>query len=126
MSASQSEPRSGQILGAIGEFERELIRTRTDEGHKRAMGRGVKFGRKPKLSRFQIAEALARREAGEALTEIGRSYNVSHSTISRLQASDEARRQGTRTQRGLHCRVSNLLARHAIMEVPSGIPRRQL
>ena len=28
-------------------------------------------------------EALARREAGEALTEIGRTYNVSHSTISR-------------------------------------------
>jgi DNA invertase Pin-like site-specific DNA recombinase len=87
MSASQSEPRSGQILGAIGEFERELIRSRTTEGRKRAMGRGVKFGRKPKLSRFQIAEALARREAGEALTEIGRAYGVSHSTISRLQAS---------------------------------------
>jgi hypothetical protein len=32
----------------------------------------------------QIAEAKARREAGEALTDIGRSYNVSHSTISRL------------------------------------------
>ena len=30
------------------------------------------------------AAALARREAGEALVEIGRSYNVSHSTISRL------------------------------------------
>src|SRR5215475_8176138 len=32
----------------------------------------------------QIAEALQRREAGAALVEIGRSYNVSHSTISRL------------------------------------------
>ncbi|MFY9818191.1 MAG: hypothetical protein WAK36_16080 [Pseudolabrys sp.] len=31
-----------------------------------------------------MAEALHRREAGEALVEIGRSYNVSHSTISRL------------------------------------------
>ena len=30
------------------------------------------------------AEAIARREAGEAFAEIGRSYNVSHSTISRL------------------------------------------
>ena len=37
-----------------------------------------------KLSQFQIAEVLARWEAGEALTEVGRSYNVSHSTISRL------------------------------------------
>ena len=32
----------------------------------------------------QHREAIARREAGEALVEIGRSYNVSHSTISRL------------------------------------------
>jgi DNA invertase Pin-like site-specific DNA recombinase len=76
-----------QILGAIGEFERELIRTRTTEGRKRAMGRGVKFGRKPKLTRHQVTEAIARREAGEALVEIGRSYNVSHSTISRLSVS---------------------------------------
>ena len=47
---------------------------------------GVRFGRKLKLSRHQVLEALARREAGEALAEIGRSYNVSHSTISRLAA----------------------------------------
>jgi hypothetical protein len=30
------------------------------------------------------SEAIARRNAGEALTDIGRTYNVSHSTISRL------------------------------------------
>ena len=36
------------------------------------------------LLRHIIAEAVRRREAGEALVEIGRSYNVSHSTISRL------------------------------------------
>jgi len=72
------------ILAIIGEFERELIRARTGEGRTRAMARGVRFGRKPKLTKHQIEEALARRENGEALTEIGRSYNVSHSTISRL------------------------------------------
>ena len=33
---------------------------------------------------FQIEEAIKRREAGEPLTEIGRSYNVSHQTIGRL------------------------------------------
>lgn len=72
------------ILAVIGEFERELIKSRTDEGRKRAQARGVRFGRKLKLTRFQITEALARREAGEPLSEIGRSYGVSHSTISRL------------------------------------------
>src|SRR5262245_34666233 len=72
------------VLGGLAEFERELIRSRTDEGRKRAQARGVRFGRKPKLSRFQIDEALARRERGENLADIGRSYGVSHSTISRL------------------------------------------
>jgi DNA invertase Pin-like site-specific DNA recombinase len=72
------------VLGGLAEFERELIKARTEEGRKRAQARGVRFGRKPKLTRHQILEALARREAGEALAEIGRSYNVSHSTISRL------------------------------------------
>ena len=33
---------------------------------------------------FQITEALARRANGDALADIGRSYGVSHSTISRL------------------------------------------
>jgi len=72
------------VLGGLAEFERELIRVRTDEGRRRAMARGVQFGRKPKLTPHQIREAIARREAGEPLVEIARSYNVSHSTISRL------------------------------------------
>jgi DNA invertase Pin-like site-specific DNA recombinase len=72
------------VLGGLAEFERELIRARTDDGRKRAQARGVRFGRKPKLSAFQVAEAIARRQAGEPLTEIGRLFGVSHSTISRL------------------------------------------
>jgi len=72
------------ILAGLATFERHLIRARTDEGRKRAQARGVQFGRKPKLTKHQIAEALQRRSNGEPLTEIGRSYNVSHSTISRL------------------------------------------
>jgi IS30 family transposase len=46
---------------------------------------GVNLGRKPKLTGHQRREAIARREAGEVLTDIARSYNVSHSTISRLR-----------------------------------------
>src|SRR5439155_13724540 len=72
------------VLGGLAEFERELIRARTDEGRKRAQARGVRFGRKPSLTPHQRAEALARRAAGEALVKIARTYNVSHSTISRL------------------------------------------
>jgi hypothetical protein len=38
----------------------------------------------PKLTSHQRREAIARREAGEVLTDIARFDNVGHSTISRL------------------------------------------
>ena len=72
------------VLGGLAEFERELIRSRTSEGRERAKAKGVVMVRKPKLTHHQRQEAIARREAGESLVDIGRSYNVSHSTISRL------------------------------------------
>jgi DNA invertase Pin-like site-specific DNA recombinase len=74
------------VLGGLATFERHLILARTSEGRQRAQQRGVRFGRKPKLTLHQQQEALARRAAGEALVDIARSYAVSHSTISRLQA----------------------------------------
>lgn len=73
------------ILGGLAEFERHLIIARTSEGRKRAMARGIQFGRKPKLTPHQRFEALRRKSTGESMTDIGRSYNVSHSTISRLK-----------------------------------------
>ena len=71
---------------------------RQNEGHnERAKARGVKMGRKPKelittdswpawqrLTPHQRQEILRRKENGEALREIARSYNVHNSTISRL------------------------------------------
>jgi DNA invertase Pin-like site-specific DNA recombinase len=72
------------VLGGLAEFERHLILAQTTEGRKRAQSRGIRFGRKPKLTAHQRQEALIRRANGEALVEIARSYAVSHSTISRL------------------------------------------
>jgi DNA invertase Pin-like site-specific DNA recombinase len=63
---------------------RSMILARTSEGRARAQARGQRFGRRPKLSPYQVQEALVRRAAGEALADIGRSYGVSDSTISRL------------------------------------------
>jgi DNA invertase Pin-like site-specific DNA recombinase len=74
------------VLGGLAEFERELIRARTGEGRARAKAQGVKMGRPPKLTPHQIKEALRRRGAGEPMRDIARTYNVSHSTISRLGA----------------------------------------
>lgn len=73
------------VLGGLAEFERDLIRTRTGEGRARAVARGQRMGRPHKLTPYQQCEAIRRREGGkESLTEIGRSYNVSAATISRL------------------------------------------
>jgi DNA invertase Pin-like site-specific DNA recombinase len=73
------------MLAGLAEFERDLIRARTGEGRARAKARGVKLGPPFKLTPHQRLEALARRETGEPLTDIARSYSVSHSTISRLR-----------------------------------------
>jgi DNA invertase Pin-like site-specific DNA recombinase len=72
------------VLGGLAEFERELIKARTSEGRARAKADGVHMGRPSKLTPHQQREALARREAGEALTAIARTYGVSHTTIMRL------------------------------------------
>jgi DNA invertase Pin-like site-specific DNA recombinase len=72
------------ILGGLAEFERTLILARTNEGRQRAKAKGVKFGRKPKLTQYQIDEATKRLEAGESQAEIGRLFGVSHQTIGRL------------------------------------------
>jgi DNA invertase Pin-like site-specific DNA recombinase len=64
------------ILAGLATFERHLIKTRTSEGRARAKLRGVRFGRKPSLTQFQIDEALKRREAGETLADIGRTFGL--------------------------------------------------
>jgi DNA invertase Pin-like site-specific DNA recombinase len=79
------------VLGGLAEFERELIRARTSEGRARAKGRGVRMGRKPKLTDHQRVEAIRRRDEGsETLADIGRSYNVIGWTIARLTATSNA------------------------------------
>jgi len=74
------------VLGGLAEFERELIRVRTGEGRVRAKARGVHMGRPFKLNRHQQREAIGRREAGEALTDIARTFGVHHTTIGRLRS----------------------------------------
>ncbi len=56
------------VLGGLAEFERDLIRARTGEGRERAKARGVKMGRKPKLTPHQQARQFfaARRTASRA------------------------------------------------------------
>ena len=72
------------VLGGLADVERDLIRTRTAEGRSRAKARGQHMGRPAKLTPHQQREAIRRRDRGEPIRDIARTYNVSHSTISRL------------------------------------------
>jgi len=75
------------VLGGLAEFEKELIRGRTGEGRERAKRRGVRFGRKPKLTPQQRSGLLRRLAEGEETrAELARRYNLHPSTISRLAA----------------------------------------
>jgi DNA invertase Pin-like site-specific DNA recombinase len=76
------------VLAVIGEFERELIAERINEGRKRAMAAGVKFGRKPKLSDLE-EKSLACWIKEEALTkeELAEKFNVSVTTVYRRIAA---------------------------------------
>src|SRR6185437_1198611 len=73
------------ILAALAEWERSLILARTSEGRARAKKDGVRFGRPRALNDFQRREAIRRRESGETLKAVARTFNVSAATIFRLK-----------------------------------------
>ena len=78
------------VLGGLCRVRAGADQGRTDEGRKRAQARGVRFGRKLKLTTHHKRKRHWRgARPGRHLAEIGRSYNVSHSTISRLKAENE-------------------------------------
>ncbi len=73
------------LRGVAAKLERRRIKERTARGRADAKAKGVKFGRPPKLTLHQKREAIKRRDVDqETLRSIGRSYNVSAATISRL------------------------------------------
>jgi DNA invertase Pin-like site-specific DNA recombinase len=69
-----------QMIGVLAELERSLISERTRAGVKAARGRGVKFGRKPKLTPRQIAHAHKLIEDGQHRDNVADLFNVSRST----------------------------------------------
>jgi DNA invertase Pin-like site-specific DNA recombinase len=62
----------------------KLIRARTGEGRKRAMARGVRFGRPRKLNDHQRREAIARLEAARRRPTLRGPRCVDATTIGRL------------------------------------------
>ena len=72
-----------QMVGILAELERSLIQERTKAGRAAAVARGVKLGRKPKLSPQQVAHARKLLEQGEHPSDIARLLKVSRRTLDR-------------------------------------------
>ncbi len=75
-----------QMIGVLAELERSLIVERTQAGRREARRRGVKFGRKAKLSPPQIAKARKLIEQGERVEDVAGLWNVGRTTLYRALA----------------------------------------
>jgi hypothetical protein len=70
------------VLGGLAEFERSLIKARTDVGVKRARQAGIRFGRPLKLTRHQQEQALKLLDQGEPQSAVARLLNCDQSKLS--------------------------------------------
>ena len=67
------------FLSAMAEDERQRIVKRANDG--RAAAKGIRLGRKPKLTEHQRQEARRRIEAGESARSIAKFLGVHHATV---------------------------------------------
>src|SRR5271170_5571982 len=79
-----------QMIGVLAELERSLISERTRAGVKAAKGRGVKFGRKPKLTPQQVLQAVKLMNSGEGAEDVATSFKASKATLYRALAKHRA------------------------------------
>lgn len=70
-----------QILGAVAEFERQMIRSRVRAGIEKARAKGTRLGR-PRAD-LDLDLARTRIEAGDSLRQVARVFGVHHSTLKR-------------------------------------------
>jgi DNA invertase Pin-like site-specific DNA recombinase len=75
-----------QTIGVLAELERSLISERTRAGVKAAQHRGVKFGRKVKLTAQEINHARKLIDKGEAREYVADLLSVDRSTLYRAFA----------------------------------------
>ena len=73
------------VFAGLSELERNLINERTDDGRISAQNRGVKFGRKFKLTPHQQDQVKTMLREGQAMRAIARHFNVGVATIDRIK-----------------------------------------
>ena len=77
------------IFGALAEFERELIRERTQAGLKAARVRGRLGGRPPTLSNYDVKKLRKHYDKGElSVKEICKLFNITKPTLYRYLKND--------------------------------------
>ena len=70
------------VFAALAEFERGLIRERTQAGLAAARARGRAGGRRPKLDEQQVREIkVLLRDPGIQVADVARRYGVSRTTL---------------------------------------------
>ncbi|MFE9795312.1 recombinase family protein [Streptomyces goshikiensis] len=72
-----------QVVGAMAEFERSLIKDRTRAGLDAARAQGRVGGRPPVMDADKLTAAKARRDQGESVTAIAKALKVSRATLYR-------------------------------------------
>jgi DNA invertase Pin-like site-specific DNA recombinase len=72
-----------QIMGAIAEFERSLILDRQKEGIKKALEKGVQFGRKKSVDDEKMIQIIELLRAGKNKSEVCKKVGISRSTLYR-------------------------------------------
>jgi len=74
------------VLGAVAQFERDVLRERTIAGLAAAKKRGEKLGRRPALTSAQVREAKKMLARGESPDHVARILRVGRSTLYRAIA----------------------------------------
>lgn len=69
------------MLAAVAEMERDLLVERTQAGLARSKNEGKTLGRPSKTSPEQRAEIISKYAAGESVSELARTYQVSRANI---------------------------------------------
>jgi DNA invertase Pin-like site-specific DNA recombinase len=77
------------VFGGIAEFERALIRQRTQDGLIDARKRGVAFGRPPKMRPDQQKLARELINQGRSISQVARTFNVHPASIYRCREATE-------------------------------------
>lgn len=77
------------VFAGMAEFERALIRQRTQDGLVDARKRGVAFGRPRKLRRDQQDLALDLIKQGKSVSAVAKTFNVHPATIYRCLETRE-------------------------------------